>query len=53
MKSRFLTALGALMVTFGGAAGIGEAINPKYALIIATAGAALTVFNDKLQGTPQ
>jgi hypothetical protein len=48
--SRWLAALGAALIFIGGAAGIGDVIGTKYALLIAVAGGAINVFTERIQG---
>lgn len=48
--SRILSGLGAAAIAFGTAAGVGDVIGAKVALVIVAVGGALGVFNERIQG---
>ena len=51
--SRFLSALGAALITIGTTTGLADAFGPrgtKYALIVVALGGAVNTFSERLQG---
>lgn len=48
--SRYLSAIGAVLIFIGGATGISDLISPKISLLITLLGGAINIFTERLQG---